>query len=827
MKLDDAIKHIIDGNAMLFLGAGFSYEALNNLDKKMGLAKELSYDLCKEMGKRPNENLSVVSNVYLKNADNKTKLIEKLQDYFICKDFKKYHEIIAKQSWNRVYTTNYDDVFEKASRRNKLDNEYRPKTLKDSTKNINTINSVIHLNGYIRKLTEDALENEFKLTTKSYMVEEFLNSDWCGLFKMDMRNAEAIIFIGTSFKYDLDLQRILYEDKELRDKTIFIDKKMEDGEIEELEDTVREEFGDIYKIGVEGFANEIEKMSLTYVKNSQTIKFRSFEHVNEDTLEYFEAKVRDKWDLLVLGKINKNILYSNIDNDNYIFNRTISKEIDQAFNKDMNVVVVHGNLGKGKTCLVNRYIYSIKGKGEIFFLKDNLANIDKEIMAISKIKGIKYIVIENYTYYKEILKKFKPVFNDEYRFILTARTFLNETMYYQLPRILGVNEDKICRISLNMMMENDIRNLVGLLDSSTIWNDDPRISDNHNNDSIKYDIISKECNNDLDNVLMNIVKSESVSKEIDKLYNKIGENRIKKNLLLGVIINSTAALDLSLRDIASVIGLNSISLNIENDTELNQLIDLQGNNIKAKSSIFAQYLIEKNNLSKDVLDVMKLMVINANKMKFGKNNNIIIRQLNSISNINEIITKKSHNVKKEIVEYFDSIKEFTFYKDSPFFWLQYGMACLDAQEYDRTEKYFNVAYNKAEKITYYFDTYQIDTQYARYLMESAIYNHKDVKNPYDILSRANNILIETLAKRRGQSYYIFKQVPNYLEFVKTFVRKLSSKEKNNIISMCNNMNERIEDYKVKNDNVDLNSTLGYAENALKKCKQIILLSATE
>ena len=34
MKLDDAIKHIIDGNAMLFLGAGFSYEALNNLDKK-------------------------------------------------------------------------------------------------------------------------------------------------------------------------------------------------------------------------------------------------------------------------------------------------------------------------------------------------------------------------------------------------------------------------------------------------------------------------------------------------------------------------------------------------------------------------------------------------------------------------------------------------------------------------------------------------------------------------------------------------------------------------------------------------------------------------
>ena len=112
-------------------------------------------------------------------------------------------------------------------------------------------------------------------------------------------------------------------------------------------------------------------------------------------------------------------------------------------------------------------------------------------------------------------------------------------------------------------------------------------------------------------------------------------------------------------------------------------------------------------------------------------------------------------------------------------------------------------------------------------MQSAIYNHKDVKNPYDILSRANNILIETLAKRRGQSYYIFKQVPNYLEFVKTFVRKFSSKEKNNIISMCNNMNERIEDYKVKNDNVDLNSTLGYAENALKKCKQIILLSATE
>ena len=822
MEVEKAIEHALNGNAMLFLGAGFSYDAKNHLDRKLGAAKELSHELCKEMRVKEKDNLSQVSNYYIKNNEsNVIRLIEKLQDYFICNTYEPYHAIIADIEWLRVYTTNYDDVFEKAAREVNPSKNIRTKTLKDSTRNITKENAIIHLNGYIRNLTEDKLENEFKLTTKSYMVDEFLESEWCGLFKLDISNAGAIIFIGTSFEYDLDLQRIFYANRELKEKTIFIDLDLPDDEIDEISDSNRLDFGQVHRIGVDGFADKIKEVRIKHTKTNQEIEFRCFDYINLESYEYAKPTIRSKWDLLVTGKIDEKIIESNYENDEYIFNRNIINYINNNFDNNMNTVVVHSNLGEGKTCFIEKYCQQLKTKGQVFKLQNRYNSINKEIVEISKIKGTKYIVIENYNYHLDVLQKFKPFISDEYKFILTARTFINESVYYKLPYKLGVSEDSIFKVSLNGLKDNEVQSLINLLDSSTIWTDYVDGKDINKKDSI----IKTNCNSNLSEVLLEIVKSESVSKKIRHLYKEISKNPIKKDLLLGVIVNSAAALDLNLNDITNVIGINSISLSIERDENLNELIDLRENCIKGKSSILARYIIEQNNLSKDILEVMKRMVINANKMRFGEKNKNIIRQLISISNINEIIKDKSKRVKNQVVEYFDSLNMFQCYKDLPFFWLQYGMACLDAKQFDRADKYFKVAYKKAEEIKYYFDTYQIDTQYARYIMENAIYDEVNkVEEPYNVLKKSHDILIQTLYKRRGQSYYIFKQVPTYYDFIKKFKNQLSMSDKNNIIKLCDEMEKKIFEYKNTNKNNDLISPLFHAEKAIYNCKKEVLLT---
>ena len=189
MEINQLINHILDGNAVLFLGAGFSREATNQLNKKMKDANGLSRELCRELGIPEDDDLSGVSDLYLGSKDERNfdvkaqKLITKLQQNFTCKKFAPSQQIIAQQKWIRVYTTNYDDVLETAGE--KVGRIYTPMLLSDTVERINCVESVVHMNGYIRNLDKNSLENEFKLCTRSYLIQNLKNSPVFGLFKKD------------------------------------------------------------------------------------------------------------------------------------------------------------------------------------------------------------------------------------------------------------------------------------------------------------------------------------------------------------------------------------------------------------------------------------------------------------------------------------------------------------------------------------------------------------------------------------------------------------------------------------------------------------------
>ncbi len=50
LSMDEAIKYAIDGDAVLFLGAGFSHEARNKKKEFLPVGKDLSVALCRELG---------------------------------------------------------------------------------------------------------------------------------------------------------------------------------------------------------------------------------------------------------------------------------------------------------------------------------------------------------------------------------------------------------------------------------------------------------------------------------------------------------------------------------------------------------------------------------------------------------------------------------------------------------------------------------------------------------------------------------------------------------------------------------------------------------
>ena len=112
MTLEEAIEAALDGEAVLFIGAGFSPGArnLDNEDVKngRGLAKYLSG----KSGLPLDSTLDDASDELLTKF-GKDVLIKLLHTEYKVKEVAKYHREIATVPWKRVYTTNYDHVLKR------------------------------------------------------------------------------------------------------------------------------------------------------------------------------------------------------------------------------------------------------------------------------------------------------------------------------------------------------------------------------------------------------------------------------------------------------------------------------------------------------------------------------------------------------------------------------------------------------------------------------------------------------------------------------------------------------------------------------------------
>lgn len=113
------------------------------------------------MNPPPNEELNYAAQKYEKKKGAE-KLVEELQNLFTVSEVHPHHERFAEVKWQAIYTTNYDDVIEKAfAKRKKRINSITID--KDSPEYISKNNVCIHINGYINELTTKSLNQSFKL----------------------------------------------------------------------------------------------------------------------------------------------------------------------------------------------------------------------------------------------------------------------------------------------------------------------------------------------------------------------------------------------------------------------------------------------------------------------------------------------------------------------------------------------------------------------------------------------------------------------------------------------------------------------------------------
>lgn len=222
---DKILNSILDGRSLLITGSGINNGVKNLSGNNFSQGKELTmkiYSACGIDNPEDEYDLQDATQTFLerKNADELIALIKKeLQVSSISETVKTIYNL----PWNHCYTTNYDDVPLLCTEGR---SQWIPVTLDKKTNEYMANNRIcVYVNGYIGKLDENTLNNQFKLSTKSYLSEEnIINSQWGAVLKADLEMAETIVIIGLSLDYDLDLKRII-SSREISEKTVFIEKK--------------------------------------------------------------------------------------------------------------------------------------------------------------------------------------------------------------------------------------------------------------------------------------------------------------------------------------------------------------------------------------------------------------------------------------------------------------------------------------------------------------------------------------------------------------------------------------------------------------------------
>ncbi len=792
-KLETIASEILNGNCMLFLGSGFSLGATNTLDSDLPSSDALANILDAETEYDSEGDLEEAAEKY-EEKFGQEKLSQKLHDTFTVKTTSEEQEIICRNKWRRIYTTNYDNIVELIT--TKDGNKYLPVSLSSNPQDyLDKRKIVVHLNGSIYNIRDGIRSSEFKLTSTSYLTNSFLNSSWAKLFQFDIKDSDYIIFIGFSLKHDLDIKRILWEDSETHKKCIFIIKE------DEKESNIQKfsRYGSVFPIGLKSFAEVIDKCKKTatlkiHNNNRPLLCFteHSFKQNNSSKTQTI-TKIQDESiiNLLLYGKVDDALVCQSIEHQKelpYYINRSKIDNIINLIENGAKDILIHSDMGNGKTMLIKGLSYILSNKNyNVYVFKKYYDNLNDEIERIcSSNSSNTIIIVDNYNTNKKVIEAILT-FRTKQILIVTERTVTNDLTFDWLRE---KSKKDFYEIDINHLDNGDISQCMSVLDNFGLWREYSTLNDFEKKEHLKI-----QCKSSIRLILLDIIKSTDIKNRISNDIKQIAAEPIAYEALVLMFVSNILNWNIDLDDISYALD-NTIKGNrsFYRNTIIKEYVDFINSEIKVKSPILSEVILT------EIMDVKRIRETLVKAFKnFSTNSSVsdykkYMKTILSYASLQRIFNKEEGEdvFNYNIVQFFEDIRSCTFCERNPHYWLQYAIAKLGERKYDVAKLYFDNAYTFAKKISS-FDTYQIDNHYARYLLENTINNEYDTET-FKAFKQAHNILTDE-DHEKEKKYYPFKVARLYYPFYEKFITKMSNDERKYFFKACDQIKRMIQKYK--------------------------------
>lgn len=764
MDAQQFIRHAIDGNAILFTGAGFSWGATNRAGKTIPSGLGLAKMLLGAVGYAGRElPLDKAAGAYLRRK-NETDLVELLVDEFSPQGTTVDHQVVAGIPWRRAYTTNYDTVYEKA-RRAAGSKVTSVDAVDEPREHLHKGSVIVHVNGSIERLSADRLGNSFKLTAVSYATDAFMNSPWAFHFRSDLRSAKAIVFVGYSM-YDLDIRRILFEE-DVSDRCMFVTAPLNaDNELdaEDLSD-----LGLLVPIGLTAFAKLVEAELATYKAHDEELLLSAWSEVAGVSPVADKPSDREVQDFLVYGREAQTLLHeaSGPNAGDYCVPRLQAERICSELKQGPGVVALYGGLGTGKT-FISEIAGGLLARAGIRVFRLDRASSEAipEAEAILDLPGEKMFILDGYFRHLDLLRRLADLARSDLRVLLLERTSRHELLRDEVARILKL---PMFEIDVDDLSRDEVLDSVKLLDRYGLWGERQSW-----NESRKAGFVRVDCESKLSHLLVSVLDAVHISEKFRDVLTANSNAKELRAILICVASLTVLSHPALVATVQELLAPNVLLNRYRRYSELRDIVDITSRVVVARSPVLALHLLHKIFTASEVASVLVLMMRNASNLRRDDEFRAIHGDLMRYGNISLILPEKQRLA--ATIKYYENIKDLPGAARNPQFWLQYAIGCLANRQLDRAERYFADAYSFAKKDPTY-DTFQIDNHHARFLLQKAL-TEQPVNDAISLVIAAKEIVLRQI--RTEVRHYPFRVALGFFDVYESLLPKLSPDSKKQI-----------------------------------------------
>jgi tetratricopeptide (TPR) repeat protein len=771
MDIEEAFRHALDGDAILFLGAGFSLGASNNRGDEFPLANDLSHHLMEALGETEPVQLQNASELYVKSK-GEVGLLEFLNQHLGVRSVALHHKSFARPNWRRIYTTNYDSVFETAAREE--GRRVRPLILSPQIPAPESGEiDCIHINGFLRWANAQNLNSTVILSETAYLTNRFVESPWAWLLRSDLEAARAVIFAGYSLA-DLDIGRILVAVESVKRKCVFIV-----GPNPSLASrTTIEKFGILCPVaGVEPAAEILNSVAKVHEPTGRHVDFSSFRAVPEIAVPANPPTAKNVFDLLVKGEVDIGYLSRSLSQPepSYVVPRAEIEQVADALARGAPVVAVLSRLANGKTLLSECIAAKLRDRFDVFVFTKNTLSLADEVRVLRAPSRPTLIVIDDYTRQIDLIRELRLGAGANQHLLLTSRTPTHLTTRDRLQTVLG--ESRPLEFRIDALREGELGTLdtilasAGLLGDTAAWSKERRVQE----------LYRSKGASEFGGILLWLLESPAIRAKLAETFAALRGRDDPQRVVIAAMVLTHIGQPPDLDDIAEFIGARSINQTIlSEDAVAADLICFDRRRAYPRSSLFAVAALRALWDEGHVPNVLEAILRRAWDLRFpNKRFRGVARDLMRYSKIRQIVPTDEPS--RYVLSYYEQIRNLPSCVNNELFWLQFSLADIEREQFDVAERHLEQSYAIASRMKGY-KTYQIDNVYAQFLLRREI-EQQNRDRAFRSFVEASKI-INSQMRDREQAYYPYRVASHYGEFWKRLASHWGTEQKSVFINAC-------------------------------------------